>query len=358
MTGLVDLAALKAAVPLDGLIGQRVALKLRRAGEWVGKCPFHQDKTPSFKVDGKGFYKCFGCDAKGDHLSWLQAIDGLDFAAAVRVLEEMAGGAAPRIGASRLPPPLAEQAAERVDDEAKRRAMALAIWHQAVPAAGTPVVAYLAARGITLPPPDTLRFHPGLWSADAGCSLPAMVAAMAGPDRRINAVHRTFLRPDGSGKAEVARPKMMLGLAGGSSIRLAPIDRETGLLGVAEGIETALSVMQRPALAGLPAGIPVWAAGSLGAIAGAGLPGDQGPAHPTKPGVRLPSHTPDLGRPGIVLPPEVRHVVILADGDGDRPSQAALIERAIRRWQRGGRRVTAVWPDAGGDFNDMLGRDP
>jgi DNA primase len=342
----VDVAALKAAVPLAELVGRRVELKLRRAGEWIGRCPFHQDRTPSFKVDAKGFYKCFGCDAKGDHLSWLAAAEGLDFQAAVRVLEDLAGGRAPRLaGPARLSPALAR--GPDPDEAIERRAAALAIWHEARPAAGTDVVRYLASRGIRLVPPETLRWHPGLWHPDAKARLPAMVAAMAAADRRIVAVHRTFLAPGGRGKADVPRAKMMLGQAGGAAIRLAPVGAE-GVLGVAEGIETALSVMQlRPDL-------PVWAAGSLGAIAGGGLAGDRGRPHPTREGVRLPGETPDLDRPGVVLPAEVRHVVILPDADGDRPAQNALIERAIRRWQRGGRRVSVAWPSAGGDWNDEL----
>jgi hypothetical protein len=71
-------------------------------------------------------------------------------------------------------------------------------------------------------------------------------------------VHRTFLRPDGSGKAPVAKPKMMLGNAG--IVRLVD-DSEIGIgLGLAEGIETALSVTQTIGWG------PVWAAGSAGSI--------------------------------------------------------------------------------------------
>lgn len=341
----VDTAALKARVPLVTLVSRRVELRQRRPGEWVGRCPFHQDKTPSFKVDGRGFFRCFGCDARGDHFSWLEQAEGLAFREAVTVLEEIAGGAAPRLAPGTRP--AIEAAPAGGADEAKRQALALRIWQEAAPAAGTPVETYLAARGIRLAPPPTLRWHPRLYHPEGG-HLPAMVAAMTNAQRRIVAIHRTFLKADGSGKAAVSPAKMMLGPVAGTAIRLAPLD-PGGTLGLAEGIETALTVMQESP------GLAVWAAGSLGAIAGAGLSGQQGPPHPTKPGVRLPVDTPDLDRPGVILPPAVRHVVILADADGDRPSQSALIERAIRRWQREGRRVTAVWPRAGRDFNDMLG---
>lgn len=63
---------------------------LRRSGSsWAGKCPFHEEKSPSFHVQaGKG-YRCFGCGAKGDALKFVMEREGLEFVAAVEKLAAM-----------------------------------------------------------------------------------------------------------------------------------------------------------------------------------------------------------------------------------------------------------------------------
>lgn len=68
------------------VVGESV--KLTRAGkDWKGKCPFHDDRTPSFYVvPDKGFYKCFGCGASGDLFSFVMKQGGMDFPDAVRAL--------------------------------------------------------------------------------------------------------------------------------------------------------------------------------------------------------------------------------------------------------------------------------
>src|SRR3546814_8897094 len=73
------LAEVKARVGLAGLVGGYV--QLRRDGrEWIGLCPFHAERSPSFTVnEGKGFYHCFGCGAHGDAIGFVMAIDGLSF---------------------------------------------------------------------------------------------------------------------------------------------------------------------------------------------------------------------------------------------------------------------------------------
>ncbi|HVQ45124.1 MAG TPA: CHC2 zinc finger domain-containing protein [Candidatus Saccharimonadia bacterium] len=64
-------------------------------------CPFHADRSPSFKVDPRQpFYKCFGCDARGDVFTFLQALDGVAFKDALSELAPAAGiGGIPRFGA-------------------------------------------------------------------------------------------------------------------------------------------------------------------------------------------------------------------------------------------------------------------
>jgi hypothetical protein len=173
--------------------------------------------------------------------------------------------------------------------------------------------------------------------------LPAMVAPMQQVDGRITGIHRTYLTVDGR-KADVPRAKKMGGVCWGAAIRFA---RATDRLAIGEGIETCLSVRQA-----VP-GLAVWAAGSLGNIAGSGLRGGPTRRHPT--GDRdLPTVVPDPERPGLALPDGVEEVLILADADGDRPTGEALVERAARRWRAQGVRVRVAWPTPGQDFNDML----
>lgn len=68
-------------------------LKLDRAGSsYKGKCPFHNEKTPSFFVSpARNSYYCFGCQAKGDIFTFVQEFEGLDFIGALRVLAQRAG---------------------------------------------------------------------------------------------------------------------------------------------------------------------------------------------------------------------------------------------------------------------------
>ncbi len=65
------------------VIGKRTGLK-KKGNQYSGLCPFHQEKTPSFKVDdNKGFYHCFGCGSHGNIINFIMQIDGLDFKEAV-----------------------------------------------------------------------------------------------------------------------------------------------------------------------------------------------------------------------------------------------------------------------------------
>jgi DNA primase len=72
-------------------IGQFVTLR-KRGNSLVGLCPFHAEKTPSFHVHPeRGFFKCFGCDAHGDVISYLRRAENLTFPDALRVLAKRAG---------------------------------------------------------------------------------------------------------------------------------------------------------------------------------------------------------------------------------------------------------------------------
>ena len=79
-----DIAEVRARTDIVALIAERVALK-RVGRRWSGLCPFHQERSPSFSVNGEeGFYHCFGCGASGDAISFVRQMDHLDFADAVR----------------------------------------------------------------------------------------------------------------------------------------------------------------------------------------------------------------------------------------------------------------------------------
>jgi DNA primase len=72
------------------LIGERLVLK-QRGREFWGCCPFHNEKTPSFKVDpASQFYHCFGCGEGGDAFKFLMKMENVDFPDAVRMLAQRA----------------------------------------------------------------------------------------------------------------------------------------------------------------------------------------------------------------------------------------------------------------------------
>src|SRR5271165_1668287 len=86
-----DVARVRAATDIVALIGEHAALK-KQGRRWVGLCPSHAEKTPSFSVNAEeGFYYCFGCQASGDAISFVRETEHLDFVDAVRYLADRAG---------------------------------------------------------------------------------------------------------------------------------------------------------------------------------------------------------------------------------------------------------------------------
>jgi DNA primase len=86
-----DVAQVRAATDIVALIGERAALK-RQGQRWVGLCPFHTEKTPSFSVNAEeGFYYCFGCQKSGDAITFVRETEHLDFVEAVRRLADRTG---------------------------------------------------------------------------------------------------------------------------------------------------------------------------------------------------------------------------------------------------------------------------
>jgi len=85
------IAEIHARVDIASLIGQHVQLK-KRGNDLVGLCPFHGEKTPSFHVHpDRGFFKCFGCGAGGDVITFVQKLENVPFGDAVRMLGSKAG---------------------------------------------------------------------------------------------------------------------------------------------------------------------------------------------------------------------------------------------------------------------------
>ncbi len=86
-----DIARVRAATSLVEVASEHI--QIRRVGRrWVGLCPFHAEKTPSFSINAEeGLYYCFGCQAKGDAITFVREVEHLDFAAAVERLAARAG---------------------------------------------------------------------------------------------------------------------------------------------------------------------------------------------------------------------------------------------------------------------------
>jgi putative DNA primase/helicase len=293
------------------------AIGLRRAGrEFAGKCPScgYASGFTLTERDGAILLYChaggcsqpelFGALERTGLMERKSNREGVDRkrpsphrAGAARAARELSVGGVK---------PLLESGAPANADAA-----ALAVWRRSRPTAGTTAEVYLRkARGYTGPIPAVLRFAAGRHPSDPGRWHPMMVAAVV-RDTLVIAVHRTFLRRDGRGKAGLDPDKMMLGPCKGAAVPLAPAEP---VLAVAEGIETALSFMQATA-------VPTWAALSAG-------------------GIR-----------NLVLPEIVREVVIAADPD---PVGLIAARAAARRWLAQGRSVRIARPPLNSDFNDLL----
>jgi DNA primase len=88
---------LKETVSIEDVVRARVS-ELKRAGaEWKARCPFHDEKTPSFHVvPHKGMFHCFGCGKSGDVIAFVEAFDGLSFMEAIEELAASVGLEVPR----------------------------------------------------------------------------------------------------------------------------------------------------------------------------------------------------------------------------------------------------------------------
>jgi DNA primase len=143
--------AVRQAADLVELVRGQVQL-VRRGGRWVGRCPFHEERTPSFSIippDNRAYY-CFGCGASGDAIDWMREREGAgSFAEAVEALAERFGvplryeRASPQEEAARV-------ALERRSDLLERAAAFYAAYLWAADEAAD-ARAYLLGRGFDEP---------------------------------------------------------------------------------------------------------------------------------------------------------------------------------------------------------------
>lgn len=285
------------------------------AGEVRVACPVcgpshrhPRDRVVAVNVE-RGIWKCHRCEWRG--ALWIKRVpDPVRF--------------------EPPPPPPAP-------DQKKARRLAR-IWRESFPLTDPRAelgVAYLRARGLgalvdagDLPAGDVLRLHPSLAyfeTADGGRLIgdwPAMVARVLDPAGAPATLHRTWLAPDGSGKAPVASPKKLASPARvnalrGAAIRLFPA---TDRLAVAEGIETALAVR-------LLTGVPAWSAVS---------------AH---------------GLETVALPPGLAELTVAGDNDPNGVGERAAHALAQRAQREGVPVVKVSVPrHTGDDWLDVLTR--
>lgn len=211
-----------------------------------GPCPMcgGKDRFRFDDLEGRGTWICNVCGA-GDGMHLLILKTRWSFKDAARNIREMLGEATET------------KASTKIDPERAREAHR-ALWLASAPLVNDMATGYLASRGIRGPFGNVLRFcasaevtgHP------TKTRLPALLALVSGPDGAAVNIHRTYLENGRKahwledGKPASPRRLMPGGIPDGSAIRLMPHE---GVLGVAEGIETAFRAADR-------FGIPSWAA--------------------------------------------------------------------------------------------------
>jgi DNA primase len=134
---------LRQRLSLADIVGRRVRL-IKRGREYVGLCPFHNEKTPSFAVvEDKGFFHCFGCGAHGDVIGFVMQSGGLGFREAVESLAGEAGLEVPK-----STPQERERAQRQIDLQDAMEAACVFFQEQLEAPAGRAGQAYLERRGL------------------------------------------------------------------------------------------------------------------------------------------------------------------------------------------------------------------
>lgn len=219
-----------------------------KLGNHRARCPAcgksNRDKTlgVTIEADGRGVAHCFRCNYVETHRPDRQ----YSFRKKLQVHLQPANG---------------QVRHQSLGDYGKR------LWSECEPLVDTIAADYLSARRCALPPADgDLRFHPSVKHGPTGYVGPALVGLIThAVTREPLSLHRTWITA--TGKADIDPPRLLLGKhrKAGGVIRLWPDEAVTHGLGIAEGIETALSLAHayRPVWvcidAGNMAGLPVLA---------------------------------------------------------------------------------------------------
>ncbi len=268
-------------------------------------CPFcgGKDRFRFMDTEGRGTWICNQCGS-GDGAELVKRRLGCDFKSAAVQIEALIGSE-----------PLAAKKPER-SEASKRDAMTL-LWKagHAVTLAD-PAGRYLNARCGLTEFPRCLRYVEALrYHGEDGSRHPALIAKVSAPDGSPATVHRTYLTQDGRKAAVEAPRRLMPGLvARGSAVRLG--EPRNGVLGIAEGIETALSASRL-------FGVPCWAALNARALA------------------------------TWIAPEGVREVIVAGDNDENFVGQAAAYVCASKHRAKGiGARVE-IPPNSGEDWDDV-----
>ncbi len=191
---------------------------------------------------------------------------------------------------------------------------ALGIWNDSVGPEGTSTHDYLRNRGIDILS-DEIRHHPALAHTPSGLWCEAMIVRVSDSKNQFLGIERHYI--DGGAKAFETQNKMSLGNTVGGSVKLGKLDG-SGVLGVAEGVITALTLNQELA-------VPTWAC--LGA-----------------------SNLHNIQLPPLSL---INTVKIFTDGDQDGEKAR---NKAGDKWLRQGYKVISCQAPEGIDYNDVLER--
>ena len=201
----------KASVDIVGVVREHVRLKKQGPNRWVGLCPFHSEKTPSFSVhEGLQIYKCFGCGKAGDVFNFLMEIQGLTFYESLTTLAQQHGIAIPRRGSG-----------EQADAESKLRA-ALYRMHELAQQyfqselhspRGAGARAYLEQRGLDAE--AIARFGLG-YAPAAGNGLLGRFQKEGMPAEQIESSGLVSARREGPGFYDRFRDRLMFPIAGDS----------------------------------------------------------------------------------------------------------------------------------------------